>query len=272
MDKVIISDNGEFDTVLPFCRSEGLGIELQSFWNPTMSEGIADQIEYQINNLHGIASRAYHGPFGDLNCGSYDPLIREVSRQRMSWGFQVANKLDAKHIIFHHGYVPHTSPMENWVPRFVQFWKSFLEEKPDDVYFHLENMLELAPDIMIETLDTIADRRVSACLDIGHAHCNSTTYLLVWIEKLGNRIAYVHLHDNDGTADQHLAIEKGSIPFVEICEALNQYSPDAIWSLEVQTDGIMESYRWLVEHGFARYTEGSKFEPTGGNYHYVPHP
>jgi sugar phosphate isomerase/epimerase len=80
------------------------------------------------------------------------------------------------------------------------------------VYFHLENMLELSPDIMIESIDTIGDARVSACLDIGHACCNSTTPVLKWIEKLGSRIAYVHLHDNDGSDDQHSAIGEGKIP------------------------------------------------------------
>jgi sugar phosphate isomerase/epimerase len=250
MKEIIISDNDEFDEVLPFCLSAGLGMELQSFWNPTLSELYPAKIEYQLNKIARIGFRAFHGPFGDLNCGSYDPLIRDVSRKRMSWGYQTAKKLGASHIIFHHGYVPRTSPPKNWVPRFALFWKSFLENKPEYVCFHLENLIELSPDIMIETLDTIADPRVTACLDIGHAHCNSTTPVLNWIERLGKRIAYVHLHDNDGTEDQHLAIGRGSIPFREICSALNNYAPEAIWSLEVQTDGIKESYQWLIDNGF----------------------
>jgi sugar phosphate isomerase/epimerase len=168
----------------------------------------------------------------------------------MLLGYQTACKLKATHIIFHHGYVPRTSPPKNWIPRFVEFWKSFLDEKPENVHFHLENMLELSPDIMIETIDTISDRRVSACLDIGHAHCNSTTPVLNWIEKLGSRIEHVHIHDNDGASDQHLAIGEGSIPFKDVCSVLNEYSPNAIWSLETQTNGIRKSYDWLRENGF----------------------
>lgn len=254
MERIIICDNDDFDQTLPFCLSEGLGIELQSFFDPNRSEAFLAQIEYQLEKLKGIGFRAFHGPFGDLNCGSFDPLIREVSRQRMSEGYQVARKLEATHIVYHHGYIPRTSPSKHWVPRFVQFWKSFLEDKPENVYFHLENMLELSPEIMIETLDTIHDQRVSACLDIGHAHCNSTTGLIHWIERLGHRIAYVHMHDNDGTADQHLEIGKGNIPFVEVCSALETYSPEAIWALEMQTDGIMESYHWIIEHDLVHKT------------------
>jgi sugar phosphate isomerase/epimerase len=170
----------------------------------------------------------------------------------MSLGYQTARQLEATHIVFHHGYVPRISPPKNWVPRFVRFWKLFLEGKPEDVVFHLENMLELSPDILIETIDSISDRRLNACLDIGHAHCNSTTPVLNWIEKLGTRIGYVHLHDNDGTADQHLAIGQGNIPFVDVCHALNEHTPDAIWTLETQTKGVRESYDWLGQNGFVK--------------------
>lgn len=250
MKRIIICDNDDFDQTLPFCLSEGLGIELQSFFDPNHSGLFPAQIEYQVEKLNGIGFRAFHGPFGDLNCGSFDPLIREVSRQRMSEGYQIARKLGATHIVYHHGFVPRTSPPKYWVPRFVQFWKSFLEDKSEKVYFHLENMLELSPEIMVDTLDSIQDQRVSACLDTGHAHCNSTTHVLNWIEMLGRRIAYVHIHDNDGTGDQHLAIGKGNIPFKEVCSALETYSPEAIWALEMQTAGIRESYDWIIEHGF----------------------
>ena len=250
MKRIIISDNDDFDAVLPFCLSEGVGIELQSFWNPTQPELYPARIEYQLEKIKTIDFIAFHGPFGDLNCGSYDPMIQEVSRDRMLLGYQTACQLKATHIVFHHGYVPHTSPPKNWIPRFVQFWKSFLVGKPENVYFHLENMLELSPDIMIETIDTISDQRISACLDVGHAHCNSTTPILNWIEKLGNRIGYVHIHDNDGTSDQHLAIGEGNIPFNDVCNALNEHSPDAIWTLETQTNGIEKSYNWLVHNGF----------------------
>jgi sugar phosphate isomerase/epimerase len=250
MKRIIICDNDDFDALLPFCLSEGLGIELQSFWNPNQPELYPERIHYQLEKIETINFRAFHGPFGDLNGGSYDFMIRDVTRQRMELGYQTASALQAAHIIFHHGYVPHTSPPKNWAPRFVQFWKSFLEGKSENIHFHLENMLELSPDILIETIEAISDRRVSACLDVGHAHCNSSTPVLEWIKKLGNRLAYVHLHDNDGTSDQHRAIGEGNIPFMEVCQALNEYSPEAIWALEAETRGIEKSYEWLRAKGF----------------------
>jgi sugar phosphate isomerase/epimerase len=255
LKKIIICDNGDFDIVVPICIAEGLGIELQSFWDPTQAELYPARIAYQLEKIKAIDFKAFHGPFGDLNCGSFDPMIRDVSRQRMETAYQIACQLNATHIIFHHGYVPHTSPPKNWALRFAQFWKFFLKDKPENVYYHLENMLELSPDIMIESLDTISDARVSACLDIGHAHCNSTTPVLKWIEKLGAHLSYVHLHDNDGSDDQHSAIGEGNIPFEEVCNRLNEYSPNSIWALETRTGGIQKSYDWLKENGFTPQKE-----------------
>jgi sugar phosphate isomerase/epimerase len=251
MKRIILCDDGEFDVVFPFCFSKSLGIELQSFWNPNQAEQFPACIEYQLEKLRSIDFISFHGTFGDLNCGSYDPKIRAVSLERMAFSYQTACKLNATHIVFHHGYVPHTSPEKYWIPRFVETWKSFLDERPEEMRFHLENMLELSPEIMIETIDSISDPRVSACLDIGHAHCNSTTPVLKWIEKLGSRISYVHIHDNDGTADQHLAIDEGNIPMKDVCNALNEYSPDAVWALECQSTGMEKSYEWLKVNGFS---------------------
>jgi sugar phosphate isomerase/epimerase len=254
MQRIVICDNAEFDAILSLCLSEDLGIELQSFHDPTKVELYPGWIDHQLEGIRSIDFRVFHAAFGDLNCGSYDPMIRDVSGQRMTLGYETASKLKATHLIFHHGYVPHTSPPQNWIPRFVHFWKSFLTDKPDNVYFHLENMLELSPDILCETTDAISDPRVSVCLDIGHAHCNSRTPVLRWIERLGKRIAYVHMHDNDGTSDQHRAIGDGNVPFSEVCCTLNEYSPNAIWALETHANGLQKSYDWLKEKSFVSET------------------
>lgn len=250
MQRIIISDNDAFDKLFPICLSNRLGIELQSFWDPTNPGTYPQKIDYQLSKINSINFRAFHGPFGDLNCGSYDPMIRDVTMQRMNLGYETASKLNANHIVFHHGYVPGTSPIKNWVPRFAAFYKSFLADKPKNIFFHLENMFELSPEVMIATIDAVQDVRLNACLDTGHAHCNSKTTVLKWIEMLGKRIGHVHLHDNNGTSDEHNGIGNGTIPFREICDALDEYSPEAIWSLETKTECMESSLDWLKENGY----------------------
>ncbi|MGP8321571.1 MAG: sugar phosphate isomerase/epimerase family protein [Methanosarcinaceae archaeon] len=49
-----------------------------------------------------------------------------------------------------------------------------------------------------------------ATFDIGHAH-HSGIPPLHFTELLGNRINAVHLHDNNGVSDEHLALGKGTL-------------------------------------------------------------
>jgi sugar phosphate isomerase/epimerase len=250
MQRIIICDDDNFDVLLPLCLSNNLGIELQSFWDPRHPESYPAKLEYQLSKISQIDFRSFHGPFGDLNCGSYDPMIQDVTMQRMILGYDTAAKLKATHIVFHHGYVPGTSPIKNWVPRFTEFYKVFLFDKQENIYFHLENMLELSPEVIIDSIDTVNNCHLDACLDLGHAHCNSKTPVLKWIETLGKRIGYVHLHDNNGKADEHNRIGAGTIPFKEVCDALDEYSPNAIWALETKSDSIEKSLDWLKDNGY----------------------
>jgi hypothetical protein len=36
---------------------------------------------------------------------------------------------------------------------------------------------------------------------------------------------------------------------VEVCHALNEYAPNAIWAIEAEGDGLVGSLRWLCDNG-----------------------
>ena len=99
--------------------------------------------------------------------------------------------------------------------------------------------------------DAIADPRVDVCLDIGHCHCKSRETPLKWIERLGARIGWVHMHNNNGEADEHLALDQGTIPIEEVCNALLEHVPEAVWSLEALDEGLSASIDWIKAHGFS---------------------
>lgn len=58
------------------------------------------------------------------------------------------------------------------------------------------------------------------------------------------------MHDNHGEQDEHLGFGKGNIPLTEVCQFLEQYSPDAIWAIETNTKDIEQSILWLHEYGY----------------------
>lgn len=59
---------------------------------------------------------------------------------------------------------------------------------------------------------------VGMCLDTGHAHLGR--FIRAFIDLAGPRLMHVHLHDNRGTADEHLIPGRGTIDWCEVFEAL----------------------------------------------------
>ncbi len=248
--KLIIADNGSVSEFIPLCREFGLGIELQAFHDQRVLEQNPGALEEHRQLIQGILPLSLHGCFGDLCPGSFDPLVRSITRQRIEQSYLVAASLGAQHLVLHHGYVPHTSAYAGWLKRSVEFWQDYLQGKQPALCVHLENLLELDPGLIADVVRGIQRPNLDINLDIGHAHCNSRTPVVGWIEALGPLIGYVHLHDNRGDEDEHLGLGQGNIPLVEVCQALEQYAPDALWSLEVDAGDVRGSVGWLQEHGF----------------------
>ena len=111
-------------------------------------------------------------------------------------------------------------------------------------------MLEYDGVMLSEIITQVSSPRLDACLDIGHAYCNSKISPIEWVRQLGDQIGYVHIHSNDGTADQHLSLEQGTLPVAETLASLRQTSPRALWALEVSPQCFPQSLDWLSAHGF----------------------
>ncbi len=138
--KTVICDNTKPEDVMDLCRRNGFGIEVQAFYH---YRALADAglIEKTADLIAGVSPICLHGPFGDLNPGSFDPLIREVSARRIQQGFDVAARLGATHIVFHDGRVPGAGPAASWIGRSAEFWRGFMEQAEPGVHVYLENML-----------------------------------------------------------------------------------------------------------------------------------
>ncbi len=233
-------------TVIPLARRFGAGVEMQEFYTPAALEDPHGLLAHHLALLEDFTgARAVHGPFGDLCPGSFDPLVREVARTRIRQVFPIAERLGAGHLILHHGYVPNTSSPDNWLNRSTAFWQEILAELPVGVTIHLENHQEATPEQVLRLIGRVADPRLGICLDIGHAHAISRVPVVAWITALGRNLTYVHLHDNDGSGDQHLPLGQGNIPLVDVFAALEEHAPKAIWMIEAEATA---SLAWLGKH------------------------
>ncbi|MBE5783606.1 MAG: sugar phosphate isomerase/epimerase [Clostridiales bacterium] len=252
MKSIVLCDNAEPEKVVPLCREYGLGIEIQGFYNPNTEDGAQDLTEKYQKMLDGIDERHLHAPFWDLCLASKTKMIRDVTRHYFDYGYQMAAALNCRSVTVHQGFVPGTSYVSGWVKRAIPFWEEFFNEHPGHIEMNMENLCEKNAETLIGTVDGLGVVRLGVNLDIGHAHCMSDLEVTDWIEQLGGRIHYAHLHQNDGTKDKHWGLAKGTIPLDEVLGALNQYAPNAVWALECAPDDMQESIEFLVAKGFVR--------------------
>jgi len=248
MKRIVLCDNGKPEKVLPLCEKYGFGIEAQGFYNPNEIDKRNDVMAMYKSILPDGIKRYLHAPFWDLCLGSANEKIAEVTRFFFDYAYEIGDELGCTGITVHHGYVPGTSHPPNWIKRSVAYWESFFTAHLGTINMFMENQCEQNPETLVGIVDGYANGRLGVNLDIGHAHCNNALPVVQWIQQLGGRIQYVHLHQNNGTDDEHLGLRKGNLPILEALSALNKYAPDAVWALECNLDDMEESIAFLQEN------------------------
>ena len=157
-----------------------------------------------------------HGPFMDLSPGSIDPGILSLSRERFEKGLELAALFSPGHIVFHAGfeYIRYGYNPERWLEISLETWTP-LARRAKELGFPLllENVYEKSPDEMAPLLEALSDEGVGFCFDIGHATACGDAPVSDWLDRLTPYIKAMHLHDNNGLMDDHLAIGQGIIDF-----------------------------------------------------------
>ena len=95
---------------------------------------------------------------------------------------------------------------------------------------HCANPYEAVAEI--DMLNEVAGKECfGLCLDTGHLNLMKIPFKK-YVQILGRRIKCLHVHDNDGTTDQHLAPYTGSVRWDDFCEALAEIGYDGDLSFE----------------------------------------
>lgn len=77
-------------------------------------------------------------------------------------------------------------------------------------------------DAMLHLIDAVGDENFGAVLDTGHQHAQKEI-LPLSVEKLRRRIFYLHVSDNDGRTNEHLALGRGTIDWEGVFTALAKH-------------------------------------------------
>ena len=225
-------------------RENGLGVEIASFctaWN--LDEHLPETRKALEPTLAGISRRVLHGPFNELFPCAIDPLARKLAAFRYRQALQLAHRYQADKVILHGGYNPRLYFSCWYTEQSVVFWRNFLEENPGDYKICLENVLEEEPEMLLSIVRQVNDPRLSLCLDLGHVNAYSKVPAAHWIETWGDCLSHAHVHNNDGSADTHSALDCGTLNLEAILQSLTH----ATVTLELPQIG--GAVGWLTEKG-----------------------
>lgn len=158
----------------------------------------------------------FHAPFMDLSPGSPDPAVRELTRHRFEQVIRLIPLFHPIKVVCHASYDrKRYGPMRDlWIKNSLEIW-SWMGEQVNDAgsQLMLENVYEHHPDDIRIIFERLSRHHVRFCLDTGHQAAFSRTSLETWLSSLGDVLGHLHLHDNGGQLDDHLALGKGSINF-----------------------------------------------------------
>ncbi|MCQ1537566.1 sugar phosphate isomerase/epimerase [Methanocalculus taiwanensis] len=164
-----------------------------------------------------------HAPYGDLNLASINyPIWRESIRQICLCIEHAADLTDR--VTLHPGYL---SPLSKLDPgRAWALQKEALGEigavaVDCGVLACLENMISIKeflcrdPGELFGMIDGIEG--IGVTIDIGHANTTSTIDEFLHHLPAAN---HLHIHDNHGRTDEHLALMKGTVNWKKVSRAI----------------------------------------------------
>lgn len=204
------------ETYLPQFLTRRLNPEIGIDWQSLDDFGKDEYVSVARTLQKAGLATALHGPFIDLAPGAIDPLIREVTRRRFSQALNLLSIFQPSSICFHGGFEQrrYYELDDEWIEGSLDTWSALIHlVEKEEIPIMIENVYDENPEILARFFETIDSPFFRFCFDTGHFNVWSKVSLDTWLEKLGDRIGEIHLHDNRGDIDEHLAIGKGTFDF-----------------------------------------------------------
>jgi sugar phosphate isomerase/epimerase len=112
----------------------------------------------------------------------------------------------------------------------------------------VENVFDEDPDALRMLIEKIARPDFGFCFDTGHFNLFSTVSLEQWFESLGRHLVEVHLHDNDGSADSHWGLGRGTLDFDKFFDLMLRHAPVPVYTIEAHDKDDIDISLGRVRH------------------------
>jgi sugar phosphate isomerase/epimerase len=183
-----------------------------------------------------------HGMIADINIASIYPEFREASVNLHKRAITASAAIGAELYIIHPGYTPWSFC---WRDAMLCLDQSLSEIAPLQEELGIRLAVENMPksDWLFFNKPDIDLHELGLVLDIGHANTCGT------IEEFLNHpaLTHIHLHDNSGEGDEHLALGQGEIDLLPILKVIEERDLSA--TLEQKTESaVIESLEAIQKH------------------------
>ncbi|EJG06833.1 Xylose isomerase domain-containing protein TIM barrel [Methanofollis liminatans DSM 4140] len=198
------------------------GWEISADGNYRLEKPANKQVICDVIESTGLAVTV-HAPYADLNPASInDPIWRESVRQICSCIEHAADLTDR--VTMHPGYL---SPAGKLLPEKV--WEQQKEALrvigrcacDHGVVACLENMINIPEFLCHDPLELLGITEgiegIGITFDIGHA--NTVRKVDGFLAQIKNA-SHLHIHDNHGSSDEHLALGDGTINWKKVGHAI----------------------------------------------------
>ena len=197
--------------------------------------------------ISGVKRLTFHAPFNELCPAAIDPLVKEIAYKRYYQAFDLAKQYNIKKIIIHSGYVPLVYYKSYFIEESVKFYKNLLKNIDDDMIICLENVMEDEPNMLLDIVKQVNDKRFGLCIDIGHLNCQSNGYKLSdWLNISKDYIYHYHIHNNDGYKDTHNSLDNGTVDFIEFFKLADTLTKNATCTIE--SIDALSSIKYMIDN------------------------
>jgi len=208
-----------------------IGLEGNCLWEQEAEAFAGIAAAFQNRKL----SCTLHAPFHDLVPGGFDEKIVALSREKLARAFALLKVFKPKSIVCHLGFEhnKHGSQVERWLETSVATWTPLVDTaEAAGTRVMFENTYETDPSIHRLLLSELDSKNTGFCLDTGHLMAFAGTGWQPWLDQLSPWLGQLHLHDNDGREDKHIAVGAGIFDFQSLFNHLRQEERSPLVTLE----------------------------------------
>jgi sugar phosphate isomerase/epimerase len=196
--------------------------------------------------------RRVHGPISEMTLGAFDPKIREVCLGRFVQAIEFADAIGAESVTLHSGFdtLNKRDCEERYMENLVPSLRALSDEAAGrNKRLTLENTFEPTPDLLCDALSMVGAENLKLCFDIAHHRVFGRVPLDDWLRRCAPSIEEVHLTDNRGEWDDHLAPGTGEIDFPAFFGLLRENAVKPVFTFEPHdVDAFVETLKYISRH------------------------